>query len=443
MTRAADVALRRRFWRLTGINILANLTVPLAGLVDTALLGHLDDIRFLAGVALASVVFDYVYWSFGFLRMGTTGITAQAVGRGDDAEVARVLIRGFLLAGVIAVGLLALRVPIRELGFGLLGGEPAVEAAGARYFDARILGAPAALANFVLIGWFLGREESRRALWMTVVGNGANVVLDYAFIVRFGLAARGAGLATMLAQYLMLAAGLALCRGVSWQGALDRGGLVRRDRLWELFRLNRDILFRTLCLVSTFAIFTNLSALLGTVLLAVNAILLRLLAVASYLIDGAAFATESLAGILHGGGDPGRLRRLLGMALASGLLFAVAFLAVLGVGAGPFIGLLTSHEAVAAGARLYGGWLVPVLLFGSAAYILDGLFLGLTAGTALRNSMLLSTVAVFLPLAAAAVRLESNHLLWAAMLAFMVARASSLGLMAHIRLAQGRARGVR
>jgi MATE family multidrug resistance protein len=202
--------LSRRFFRLALLNIFSNITVPLAGLVDTAMLGHLPEIRFLAGVALASVLFDYIYWTFGFLRMGTTGTTAQAVGRGDRREVYLTLYRSWMIALTLAALILLLQLPIRELGFGLLGGEPGVEAAGRAYFDARIWGAPATLCNFVLVGWFLGREESRHALVVTIVANLANIFFNYIFIIRLGLAARGAGLATMVSQYLAAGAALAI-----------------------------------------------------------------------------------------------------------------------------------------------------------------------------------------------------------------------------------------
>jgi MATE family multidrug resistance protein len=262
--------LYERFARLTLINILSNVTVPLVGLVDTAMLGHLADIRFLAGVALGTILFDYVYWSFGFLRMGTTGTTAQAVGRGDRREVYLVLYRSLSLAIVIAGAILILQWPLRELGFGLLSGEAGVEAAGRDYFDARVWGAPATLCNFVLMGWFLGRAESRHVLVMTIAGNLANIALNYLFIVRMGLAAYGAGLATSFAQYGMLAVGLWLFR---LQGGAERWvwrDVLDRTRMTSLFRLNLDILIRTMLLVSSFAVFINFSSLLGTTLLAAN-----------------------------------------------------------------------------------------------------------------------------------------------------------------------------
>jgi MATE family multidrug resistance protein len=402
------------------------VTVPLVGLVDTAMLGHLTDIRFLAGVALGTILFDYVYWSFGFLRMGTTGTTAQALGRGDGREVYLVLYRSISIAIVIAGAVILLQWPLRELGFGLLSGDAGVESAGRDYFDARIWGAPATLCNFVLMGWFLGRAESRHVLIMTIVGNLANIALNYVFIIRLGLAAFGAGLATALAQFIMMAVGLWLfvlqggAERWDWRDVLDR------PRMIALFRLNRDILIRTMLLVTSFAVFTNFSSLLGTTLLAANSILLRVFYLAAYLIDGAAFACESLAGIYYGRRDAASLRRLTRLAVATGLGFAALVLTVFLIAPLPLLRLLTSHEEVIAVCVRYGPWMIPTLTFGSVAFVYDGIFLGLTQGRTLRNAMLFCTLGVFLPVAWVAVRLESNHLLWAAMGLFMLARAATL-----------------
>lgn len=423
----AAPALSRRFARLAIPNILSNVTVPLVGLVDTAMLGHLPDIRFLGGVALGALLFDYVYWTFGFLRMGTTGTTAQAVGRDRSGEVWQILYRSVAVALGIAVVLLLTQRLLGTAGFALLSGSPEVEAAGRAYFDARIWAAPATLTNFVLIGWLLGRERARAALLMTVVANLCNVVLDWWLILKLGLAAWGAGAATAASQYLMLGVGLLLVLRDPERQPPIPADVLDRERLLELFRLNRDILVRTLCLISTFALFTNFSAIMGTTVLAANAILLRLLGVASYLIDGAAFATESLAGIYHGRGDREGLGRLLRLAMVTGCLFGLLLIVALLALPGPILGTLTSHPEVRAAADRYVVWMVPVLLFGAVAYILDGFFLGLTEGRALRNAMLASTFLFFLPLGAGALWSGSNHLLWAALALYMVGRDLTLG----------------
>jgi MATE family multidrug resistance protein len=418
--------LTRRFFRLTVLNIMANLTVPLVGLVDTVMLGHLDEIRFLAGVALASILFDYLYWSFGFLRMGSTGSTAQPYGRGDTAEVYRVLYRFLIVAVAVGVALLVLQRPLEEIGFAILAGDSGVEAAGREYYRARIWAAPATLCNFTFLGWFLGRTESRHALVMTIVGNLANVALNYVFIIRLQMAAFGAGLATMLSQYLMLAVAIAIFLGIGRPFPWKWVEVLQRDRVVALFRLNVDIMIRTFFLQTAFAVFLNFSSLMGTAILAANAILHRLVYVAAYFIDGAAFAAESLAGIFKGRGDRESLARLVRLSLIAGLGFAAAFLVVFGAAPRFWYGLMTSHQDVIDLAVRYGYWLFPVLLIGSLAYIYDGIFLGLTDGRALRNSMLLSTLAVFIPAAVIGYALRSVHLLWLALTLFNIARAVTL-----------------
>jgi MATE family multidrug resistance protein len=418
--------LRRRFGRLTCLNILSNITVPLASLIDVALLGHMPDIRFLAGVALASILLEYFYWTFGFLRMGTTGLAAQAQGREDQPELYRLLYQSLILAIGIGLALLLLQWPMRELGFSLLSGAPGVEEAGRAYFDARIWGAPAVLANFAFLGWYLGREESGHALVMTVVANLSNIACNYVLIIHMGLAAWGAGLGTAISQYLMLATAFLIFRRIPGRLRWRQVEVWDPAALWALLRLNRDILIRTVSLITAFALFTNFSSILGTITLAANAILLRFLSFAAYLIDGAAFATESLAGYFRGRGDRDSLHRLFRLALLTGIAFALPFMALFALAPAAVTRLVTTHGPTTVDAIRYSWWLAPTLLFGATAYIYDGLFLGLTAGRPLRNAMLISTLVVFLPLAMAATRWQNNDLLWASLVAFMVARTVTL-----------------
>ena len=324
--------------------------------------------------------------------------------------------------------MLALQVPLRELGFTLLSGAPEVEAAGRAYFGARIWGAPATLANFAFLGWFLGREESGRALLLTATANGANVLLNYLFILRLGWNAFGAGLGTALSQYLALAVSIVLVlrsgRPEPWRWR----EVAAREPLAGLLRLNRDILIRTVFLVSTFAAFTSASATLGTAMLVANTLLLRLFTVVSYLVDGAAFAIESLAGLFRGAGDAASLRRLTAMALWIGMAIPLPLLLVMVAAPDLVLGLLTDHREVVELAARLGLWLVPVLLFGAAAFIYDGLFLGLTEGRALRNAMALSALVGFAPLALWGVRAGDVNLLWLALAVFMAARVATLEL---------------
>ena len=421
-------ALGPRFWRLAIPMVLANITVPLAGLVDAAMLGHLDTATHLAGVALGAIVFDYLFWSFGFLRMGTTGLTSQAVGRDDALESTRIGLRA-LVTGVGAGCLLVVMGPVVGwLAFGLLEGEADVLRCGRAYFDWRLLGAPAALANFALTGWLLGVERSRAVLAMAVLTNVANIVLDWVFIVRLGWASAGAGAATMLAQWLAFGLGLFLvAKPLLGQWATVRSGIWDRSALGSWMALNRDITIRTLALVSAFSIFTDFSAVLGTTLLASNTLMLKVISVAAWFIDGFAFAVETLVGRFQGTGDRKSAKRLLrlglGAALVVGLVTATAF----NVWPKGLFGLLTDQVPLLDQLGLDAPVLFVVLGFGSVAYILDGWFLGISSGAVLRRTMMVSLLVGFLPLAIVARWMSSSTLLWAAMACFMAFRVVTLG----------------
>jgi len=429
----------KSFFRLAAINVLSNLMVPLAGLFDVAFLGHLDELWYLAGVALATVLFNYLYWTFGFLRMGTTGITAQALGRNDSEAMLLVGLRNGAMAVGIGVGILLLQHPLRMLGFSLLRASPAVKIAGQAYFDALIWGAPATLLNFVIVGWYLGRSQSGKVLVLSGVNNITNVLCNYLFIVQWGWQSYGAGAATALSQYLMLLVGL----GLLWQDMSVpqlwgvRTQFFNAAAFQETLTFNRDILVRTFALISTFAVFTNLSSELGTEVLSMNTLLLQVVTLASYFIDGIAFAMESLVGVLSQQQQSHRLQQLLVVSgltsVGVGLGFALCFCLF----PQRLFGLLTNHQAVLEQVNQYVIWLLPVLGLGSVAYLLDGYFLGLTAGGLLRRSVLIATLLGFVPMAIAAWYWQQVHLLWLAMVLFMGGRAMFLGMQVPRSLKYG------
>lgn len=420
----------RRFFQLAIVNILSNLLVPLAGLVNVAFLGHLAEIHHLAGVALATVLFNYLYWTFGFLRMATTGTTAQAIGRGDQEAVLLTGLRNGVLALGLGLVILVLQQPLQQVGFAVLSAAPDVKASGQAYYNTLIWGAPATLLNFVLLGWFLGREQGQRVLVLSAVGNGASVVLDYLFIVQYGWESAGAGLASATSQYLMMLVGLILvCQDIRLrQVQAVAGQLFDASALKAAFLLNGDILVRTLALITAFAWFTNLSSALGTVVLATNTVLLQVVTLAAYFIDGLAFATESFAGSFRGQGTGQQLAPLVrvsgGVSLSLGIGFALVFALV----PNSLFGLLTNHAEVLERIGNYVWWLLPVLGFGSIAYMLDGYFLGLTEGRILRRSSVVAAVVGFAPIALVAWQVRSSQLLWLALSLFMVVRAVTLGI---------------
>jgi MATE family multidrug resistance protein len=422
--------LRSRFLRLAIVNILSNLMIPLAGLVDTAFLGHLTEIRHLAGVALATILFNYIYRPLNFLRMGTTGPTAQAEAVSDRDAVLLIALRNGFIALVLGLLILLFQYPLREVGFALLSAAPEVKLSGQAYYNTRIWDALPTLLNFVLIGWFLGREQSSKVLIISFLGSGANVILDYLLIVRWGWESAGAGIATAASQYLSLWVGLIFMLfdipSTQWGSVRDR--LFNIDGFRATFKLNGDIWIRSLVFLSVYAFFTDLSASLGTLVLATNTILLQIVILAAYFIDGVAFATESLAGSFIGAKTNEKLIPLLKLAGGIALVLGLSFAAVFALFPQTLLGLLTDHFEVIESAVRYTIWLLPILGFGSVAFILDGYFLGLAKGTTLRNSMVTAAVVGFAPLAIASWQLEETQILWAAMSFFMAARVVTLGL---------------
>ena len=403
-------------------NILSNLSAPLAGLVDTAMLGHLPEIDSLAGVALAGVIFSYVYWGFGFLRMGTTGLTAKARGARDQEGVADAFYRGMVLALSIAAVLLLFHRQIGQLGFYLLDGPPDVELSGRDYFQIRILGAPAVLGLYVINGWLIGQGRPKWSLTLSILLNGANIALDALFIFHLQWGAFGAGLATTIASVVAFLIGLDLVRR-EWRGGPRFGAkrVFNKEEFRKVLVLKGDIMLRTLCLILTLTTFTNISAGFGKLPLAANAILMKLLTMASYLIDGYAFALEAIAGKCAGAGDKEGVRRTLRIAIHYSAVTSSLIIAAYLLFGRTVLGWLTSHENVINEAMIYLPWVCLALVFSTLSYVYDGLFIGLANGRILRNSMA-AAAAVFLPLAWWSAKAQSMHYLWTSMVVFMAVR---------------------
>lgn len=419
---------RSRFWRLAAVNVISNLMVPLAGLADSAFLGHLTSIRYLAGVALATTLFNFVYRPCNFLRMGTVGPTARARGANDaDAEMA-ILLRNSTIALGLGAAMLLLHVPLREWGFALFNATADVKASGEAYYNWRVWSAPATLLNFVILGWLLGRERSSLVLFLAALANGCNVLLDYWFIFRAGWQSAGAGLATAMSEYLVLGVGIVAiareARSGRWRVPPH---LFERQAMAAALQLNSNLWMRSVMFTMVFALFTQLSASLGTLSLAANTLLWQVAILAVYFIDGFAFATESLAGNFSGSGMKQQLWPLLKLSGIAGASLGVAFALGCVWFPLPLFGLLTDHLEAIAVMEHYVIWLLPVLGFGSIAFVLDGYFVGLADGLRLRNSAVAAAVVGFAPLAIASWHWHANQLLWAALSSFMLVRTLVLG----------------
>lgn len=427
MSGPAGEGWNRRVWQLAGPIILSNITVPLLGAVDTAVVGHLPDPRFIGGVAIGALVFSFVYWGFGFLRMGTTGPTAQAWGGGDGAELRAILARGLLLAGILAAVLLLLQAPIGAVAFTLLHGSAAVEGEAQVYYAIRIWGAPAALANYVLLGWFLGLQNARWPLALQVFANGLNIVLDLLFVLLLGWGVAGVAAATVIAEYSALGLGLvlALHRLRRLSGALAGRQVFDGGRIRRMLAVNRDIFVRTLLLILSFAWFTDRSASLGDVTLAANAVLMHLVTIAAYGLDGFAHAAEALVGDTVGRGDRDGLAGAVRAGLRWSVVIAAAFSMAYIAAGGTIIDLLTNLPEVRAAAREFLPWACLAPVVGVWCYLYDGIFLGATRTEELRNAMIVSATGYVL-LVAVLMREFENHGLWAALLSFFVLRALAL-----------------
>lgn len=410
-----------RFYRLSSVSILSNMMVPLAGLVDIAFLGHLTDIRHLAGVILATILFDYLYRILKFMRSSANAITAQAVGKDDNKEVILAGLRSGLIALLLGLVIILLQYPLQKIGFFILSGSSDIEAAGADYFSARIWAAPAVLLNFVLFGWFLGREMNWVVLLMSIVGNGSNVLLDYLMISRWGWASMGAGLATALSQYLALIVGLIwmVCT-IPWKIVpVAIKELFNWLALKGVVALKGNILVRYILMISAYSVFTNLSAIMGTNVLAQNGLLLQIALLSQFTINGVGLTVQTMTANFKAKGNTQQIIPLLIVAGLTSLVIALSFAGTSILFPNQIFGLLTNHTEVNQDINQYTIWLLPICIVTGMTFVLEGYFIGLREGGTLRNVVLLSFIVSFIPLVIAAWYFHSNHLLWSSLLAYM------------------------
>ena len=427
-------AWHRRVWRLAWPMVVSNLSVPLLGAVDTAVIGHLPQPHFLGAVAVGALIFNTLYFGFNFLRMGTTGLTAQAFGARDFDGARATLARALLIALVLAAALLALQGPIGWLAFYLVEPSEAVAGEGMRYYFIRIWGAPAALANIALVGWFIGMQNTRAALALLLTVNGINIVLDLVLVLGFGLAVAGVAWATVAADYAGLILGAAVtARLAQRHGGHWRAGLVLDAAAMRRFLgINRDIFLRTLFVITAFALFTTLSARQGDVVLAANAVLLNFVIFFNFAFDGFAFAAEALTGRALGAGRRGDLARAIRACLLWCLLLSLLSVAVYGLAGAPIIRVLTDIEDVRAVAYDFLPWLIALPLVAVWGIFFDGVFTGTTRTADMRNTMMLAFV-VFVPCAWLLREPMGNHGLWLAMTLLYAVRGIGLGAI-YVRI---------
>jgi len=434
-------AMHRRVWRLAAPIILSNLSIPLLGAVDTAVMGHLPGAAYIGGVAIGALIFSYVYWGFGFLRMGTTGLVAQAFGAEDADEVRAILARAWLLAAGLGAVILILQKPIGMIAFAILDSSEEVRDLASRYYAIRVWGAPATLMNYVALGWLFGMQRMRAALALSVFMNGVNIVLDLVLVIGLGWGIAGVAWATFLSEWSALGLGVWLiARGLrAFGGAWHRPRILDGARIGALLKVNADIFVRTLCLVTAFAWFTAQGARMGDVLLAANAVLLNFQTFMAYGLDGFAHASEALIGGAIGARDPAALRSSVRVASLWALIVAALFSLVY-FAAGPLIIFtMTDLQAVRSMALAFLPWAAISPLISVWSFQLDGIFIGATRTPEMRNGMLIS-LGIFLLAGWTLIPRLGNHGLWLALMLFMVARALTLGAW-YPRIERGMARG--
>lgn len=420
----------RRVWHLTWPMVLANLTTPLVGAVDTAVMGRLPDPAFIGAVAVGATVFNALYWMLGFLRMGTTGMVAQALGGRDLTALTEVAVRAAAVALGLGLTLLALRGPLTELALWMFGASQQVETLAGEYLRLRIWGAPGLLLYFVVLGTLFGLQRMGVALVVSVLLNVANVVLDVVLVLWLGWGVEGVALGTAISEWLAALVGMALLArqlrrlGARWP---PRHALLRRDRLTALFHVSGNLIVRSFFVQLPFFVYTLLGARFGDRVLAANAVLIQLFFVMSYGLDALAHTAETLAGHAMGSRDRRSLRSAAGYTLLWSVLVALAVCALYAIAGGTFIDWLTTAPEVRATARDYLPWVALAPLAAVLAFHLDGVFIGTTRTVELRNSMLLAVLCFLATLWLALVPL-GNHGLWLAMIVFMVARSVLLGL---------------
>ena len=403
--------------------MLSNVSEPMIGVVNTAVIGQLDDPYYIGAIAVGALIFSFIFWGFGFLRLSTGGLSAQALGAGDTTELVAVLVRALMIGVVAGAGLILLAPLIREAGFGLVGGSAEIRQHGETYFNYRIWSAPAALANYCILGWFIGQSRAKLAFAVQLFLNLTNMALSAFFVLHLGMTSDGVGLAALIAEWsaVALALGLvfAMLRGmgvsVSWRRALEPA------RMKRTLLMNADVMIRTLCLVFAFTWFTARGARAGDVVVAANAVLLNLFEVAAYLIDGFAYASEALVGQSVGARNRKRFRDAVRLTSIWAMVLGVLCSAAIWFG-GPFIiDLMTVNAEVRVTARTYLPWAAISPVLGVICFQFDGIFTGAMATKDMRNMMIVSLGIYMLAWWLLEARF-GNHGLWAALCVFFAAR---------------------
>ena len=415
--------MNKRILQLAVPSIISNITVPLLGLVDVAIVGHIGDAAYIGAIAVGSMLFNVIYWLFGFLRMGTSGTTSQALGRRDLAEVLRLLVRSLSIGVGIGVLFFVLQKWLIGCGLWAMSPEADVVELARRYCYVCIWGAPAVLGLYGFTGWFIGMQNTRIPMVVSLSQNVVNIVASLLLVFVCGMTVEGVALGTVIAQwwgFLMACLFYRIC--YRRLGKYDyRRHLFAAEPLKQFFSLNKDIFLRTLCLVAVNLFFTAAGSRESTIVLAVNTLLMTLFTIFSYFMDGFAYAAEALSGKYYGARNMGAFREVVRRTMVLGTVVAVGFTLLYIVGGENFLSLLTSDKQVIAASGEYFWWAVLIPLSGMSAFVFDGIFVGITQSKSMLSSTAVASASFFV-LFFGLHPFLGNHALWLAFILYLLLR---------------------
>ena len=424
--------MNKKILQLAIPSIVSNITVPLLGLIDVAIVGHLGSAAYIGAIAVGGMLFNIIYWLFGFLRMGTSGMTSQAFGQRDLKEVTRVLLRAVGVGLFIALCLLLLQYPIRKIAFLLIDATPEVRELATVYFNICVWGAPAVLGLYGVAGWFIGMQNSRFPMFIAITQNVVNIVASLSFVYLLDMKIEGVALGTLIAQYagLFMASLLWLRYYGRLKIAFRWREIIGKTAMKRFFQVNSDIFFRTLCLVAVTTFFTSTGARQGDVVLAVNTLLMQLFTLFSYIMDGFAYAGEAMTGRYVGARNNTGLQRMIRLLFRWGWGLSLSFMILYMIGGQDFLGLLTNDTTVIKAAGSYYYCVLAIPLAGFAAFLWDGILIGATATRLMLYSMLVAS-GLFFVVYYLFYGVMGNHALWMAFLIYLSLRGIMQWILWH------------
>lgn len=424
--------------RLAIPNIISNITIPLLGLVDMILMGHLGSATYIGAIALGGTIFSVLYSFFSFLRAGTTGFTAQAYGSNDKTETIYSLYRSVCIGIPIIILILALQMPIAKISNFLLDGSDEVKSLAISYFYVRIWAAPANILLYCLNGWFVGMQNTKIPMFIAILINIFNIIFSIIFVIALKQNVVGVALGTVISQYcgLLLAIILLIKKYKSHFVKIEKSILFDFNKIKRFFKVNTDLMIRSFLLIISIAFFTNQSAKLGDNILAINMILLQSFYIFSYFTDGFAYAGEALVGKFIGSKDSYNLKKSVKLLLLWGLSISIPFTILYGLFPSTFVKIISDNPDILSQIRPYYIYMIIIPVITFAAFIWDGIYIGATASKAIRNTMIISSIFVFLPAWYILTPVLGNHGLWIAFLCFMITRGIVMTLLANKNIIQ-------